>query len=264
MCMRVTNLSSGSKGNCSIVVGQHTNVLIDIGIGIRLLESSLQQVGLKTQDIGAILITHEHTDHICGLECFAKKYPDVHVFVYAEVWEAITRKHNALNKLQNIHKFAYDTMFSVGEFSCVAMNNFHDSTSCASFILAQNNSRVGFCTDLGIITDYQVDMLSTCKVVFLESNHDKEMLKNCAYPYILKQRIGGNNGHLSNEQCAVAALKMVQNKTKVIVLSHISENSNLPEKAYSHIADVFEQNHIKNVHILLSYPKKVGKTITIL
>lgn len=262
--MKVTNLSSGSKGNCSIVVGEHTNVLIDIGLGIKLLTSNLNNLGISTQSINAILITHEHSDHICGLECFAKKYPDVHVFVYVDVWDEIIKKYPSLHSMQNIHRFAYDTTFSVGEFTCVAMNNFHDSVSCASFILSQNNSRVGFCTDLGIITDYQVEMLSTCKVVYLESNHDKEMLKNCAYPYILKQRIGGTNGHLSNEQCAHAALKMVQKQTKVVVLSHISENSNLPEKAYTQIADIFAQNNVQNVHILLSYPKKVGKTITIL
>lgn len=239
-------------------------MLVDIGLGIRLLTTSLQQLGIDSQSINAILITHEHSDHICGLSCFAKKYSDVHVFVYADVWREIIKKYPELSNLQNVHLFAYDTTFSVGEFTCVAMSNFHDSASCASFILSQNQSRVGFCTDLGIITDYQVEMLSTCKVVYLESNHDKEMLKNCGYPYILKQRIGSQHGHLSNEQCAQAALKMVQKQTKVVVLSHISENSNLPEVAYSHIADIFAQNNVQNVHILLSYPKKVGKTITIL
>lgn len=262
--MKVTNLSSGSKGNCSLLRGQSTNVLIDIGIRLRLLEQSLQQLNVDCQSINAILISHEHSDHVCGLECFAKKYPNIHIYVFKDVWQVILKKCPTLASLQNIHMFAYDTTFSVGEFTCVAMSNFHDSVSCASFILSQNNSRVGFCTDLGIITDYQVQMLSTCKVVYLESNHDKEMLQNCNYPYILKQRISSNNGHLSNEQCADAALKMVQNQTKVIVLSHISENSNLPEKAYSLVADIFEKNNITNIHILLSYPKKVGKTITIL
>ena len=262
--MKVTNLSSGSKGNCSLVVGEYTNVLVDIGIGMRTLSAYLQQVNTTTSQINAILITHEHIDHICGLVCFAKKYPDIHIYVYPQVWQQIVYKHPELANLVNVHQFAYDTTFSVGEFTVVAMNNFHDSVSCASFIIAQGESRVGFCTDLGIITDYQVNMLATCKVVYLESNHDTTMLKNCDYPYILKQRISGNNGHLSNNQCAMAALKMVQNQTKVIVLSHISENSNLPEVAYSHIADIFAQNNVKNVHILLSYPKKVGKTITIL
>ena len=262
--MKVTNLSSGSKGNCSLLVGQHTKVLIDVGINMKLIKSSLQSLGENLSQINAILITHEHSDHICGLPCVAKNYPDVHIYVFAEVWREIVKKSPELNNLQNVHLFAYDTTFSVGEFTAVALQNFHDSVSCASFILSQGNSRVGFCTDLGIITDYQVEMLAKCKVVYLESNHDPEMLQNCSYPYFLKQRIGGTNGHLSNDQCAQAALKMVQNQTKVVVLSHISENSNLPEMAYSHIADIFAQNNINNVHILLSYPKRVGKTITIL
>ena len=262
--MKVTNLSSGSKGNCTLLVGQHTTVLIDIGIGIKLLSENLSKLQQSINNIDAILITHEHSDHICGLECLTKKNAGVHIYVYADVWAEIVRKKPSLKNMQNIHMFSYLEQFSVGEFTCVAMNNFHDSVSCASFIVSNGKSQVGFCTDLGIITDSQVQMLSMCKVVYLECNHDITMLKNCDYPYILKQRIAGDHGHLSNEQCASAALKMVQNKTKVIVLSHISENSNLPEKAYSAVANVFEQNNIKNVHLLLGFPKHMGKTITIL
>lgn len=260
--MKVTSLSSGSKGNASLVVGEYTNVLIDVGIGIKFLQESLKALNLAAEKIDALLITHEHSDHICGLEALVNNNPNIHIYANALVWGEIVKKYPKLSSI-NAHLFDYDTTFSVGEFAVVAMENFHDSISCASFILSQNNSRVGFCTDLGIITDYQVDMLSSCKVVFLECNHDPNMLATCGYPYILKERISSTNGHLSNNQCATAALKMVQNQTKVVVLSHISENSNLPEKAYSVVADTFAQNGIENVHILLGYPKKMGKTITI-
>lgn len=260
--MKVTSLSSGSKGNASVVVGEYTTVLVDIGIGIKLLQENLRTLNLSVDKINALIISHEHSDHICGLESLIKHNPSVEIYANALVWGEIIKKYPKLASI-NAHLFDYDTPFSVGEFSVLAMENFHDSISCASFILSQNNSRVGFCTDLGIITDYQVDMLSSCKVVFLECNHDPQMLASCGYPYILKQRISSTNGHLSNSQCAIAALKMVQNQTKVVVLSHISENSNLPEKAYSVVADTFAQNGIENVHILLGYPKKMGKTITI-
>lgn len=260
--MKVTSLSSGSKGNSSIVLGEYTNVLIDIGIGIRFLQTCLREFNLNETDINALIISHEHSDHICGLESLIKHNPNVQVYANQLVWGEIIKKYPKL-QFVNVHLFNYNTSFSVGEFSVLAMENFHDSISCASFIISKNNSQVGFCTDLGIITDYQVDMLSRCKVVFLECNHDPQMLASCGYPYILKQRILSNNGHLSNSQCASAALKMVQNQTKVVVLSHISENSNLPERAYSVVADMFAQNQIKDVHILLGYPQKMGKTITI-
>ena len=262
--MKVTNLSSGSKGNCTLVVGKNTNVLVDVGIGITLLEKSLQSLNNSLANINAILITHEHTDHICGLVYLVKKYPDIHIFVNNNVWAEIICKSDNLQNLQNVHLINFDVSFSVGEFTVVALKNFHDSSSCASFIISQGDSKLGICTDLGIITDYQIDMLSMCKVVYLESNHDKSMLQNCKYPQFLKERIAGNYGHLSNQQCTTAALQMVQKNTKVVVLSHISEESNTPELAYSCIANAFEQAGVKNVHILISYPKKVGKTITIL
>jgi len=262
--MKVTNLSSGSKGNCTLVVGDHTTLLVDVGIGIRLLESCLQQLGNKAENINAVLITHEHSDHICGLASLIKKHPEIHIYVYANVWGQIINSCEHLESFINVHKFTYDSNFSVGEFNVVALENFHDSTSCASFIISQGERKLGICTDLGIITDYQVEMLSMCKVVYLECNHDKKMLANCSYPAFLKGRIGGTNGHLSNEQCANAALRMAQKNTKAIVLSHISENSNLPEVAYSCVANTLEQAGINKVHILLSYPKKMGKTITIL
>lgn len=262
--MKVTNLSSGSRGNCTFIASEHTKVLADVGIGINLLKNSLTSIGENLNNINAIVISHEHSDHVCGLESVAKKHPDIHVYVFESVWHQIIKKCPTLKTLQNVHKFNYDVPFSVGEFTVLPMQNFHDSVSCASFIFSAGGGKLGICTDLGIITDYQIDMLSACKVVYLECNHNKEMLFNCSYPYILKQRIASNNGHLSNEQCANALLKMVQKQTKVVVLSHISENSNLPEVAYSVVADTFAQNNIQNVHILLAYPKKVGKTITIL
>ena len=261
--MKVTNLSSGSKGNCTFVSAKNTKLLVDVGIGIKLLQSSLNQLGENLETINAVLISHEHSDHVCGLESVVKKYPDLHIYVLEPVWKAMVKKCSSLANCQNVHLIVFETGFSVGDLTVVAIENYHDSEACASFILSDGGGKLGICTDLGIITEHQVDMFSTCKVVFLECNHDKKMLSQCEYPKILKQRISGTFGHLSNEQCASAALKMVQNQTKVIVLSHISENSNLPEVAYSCVANLFEQNNIKNVHLLLSYPKKVGKTITI-
>lgn len=260
--MKVTNLSSGSKGNCTFVCTDKTKVLIDIGINYKLLSQSLAEIGEKPENIDAILITHEHSDHIAGLECFANKNKDVHIFAHNLVKEEILKKSPALS--QNVFiTFEYGNNFSVGDFSVHPMENFHDSKSCASFILSAGGGALGVCTDLGIITDNQVDMLSRCKVVYIECNHDINMLANCRYPKILKTRISGKFGHLSNDQCATACVKFAQNQTKVIVLSHISENSNTPEIAYSRVAEELELANQKNVLLLLAYQNKVGKTITI-
>lgn len=260
--MKVTNLSSGSKGNCTVVASA-VNVLVDIGINYKNLNSSLSQVNLEPNNIDAILITHEHSDHICGLESFIKKHPTVHVYANSEVWWQITTKYPSLKTFVNIHNFLYNTAFSVGDFTVTAMENFHDSVSCASFIFSAGGGRLGICTDLGIITDYQVEMLATCKVVYLECNHDKQMLKNCGYPQILKNRIQGKYGHLSNDQCADTAVRLASNQTKVIVLSHISQNSNLPEVAYTRVMDELTLAGKTDIILLLGYQNRVGKTITI-
>jgi len=261
--MKVTNLSSGSKGNSTFVCADNTKILIDCGIGIRLLASSLKEVGETIENIDAILITHEHSDHVGGLASLIKRNPKLHVYVNELVWSESKKRYSELADYETVHFFEYEEQFSVGEFSVYAMENFHDSVSCASFIVSAGGGALGICTDLGMITEHQIDMLSRCKVVYLECNHDNNMLATCGYPAILKKRIAGNYGHLSNDQCAVAACRMAQAQTKVVVLSHISENSNLPEKAYSRVAAEFELANIKNVLILLSYQNRVGKTITI-
>ena len=261
--MKVTNLSSGSKGNCTFVCTDNTKILVDIGIGIRLVESSLKEIGHSANEIDAILITHEHSDHVAGLLNFAKKYNDIKIYVQVDVWKKILYKYPELQTMQTFY-IIYDTSFSVGDFTCVAMKNFHDSVSCASYIISSGGGKLGICTDLGQITDYQVEMLSSCKAVYLECNHDENMLASCNYPQILKARISGKYGHLSNDQCAIAAVKMLSKQTKVIVLSHLSENSNTPELAYARVMDEIEMANIKNFHLLIAYPKKVSKTITIL
>ena len=157
----------------------------------------------------------------------------------------------------------YEKQFSIGTLSAYAMQNFHDSVSCASYIFSsKSGGSVGICTDLGQITDHQIDMLSRCKVVYLECNHDISMLASCHYPQIVKTRISGKNGHLSNDQCAFASAKLAAAQTKVIVLSHISQNSNQPEVAYSRVAAELELANQKPL-LLLAYQNKVGKTITI-
>lgn len=262
--MKVTNLSSGSKGNCTFVETDSTKILVDIGINYKSLQESLAVVSFTANILDAVLITHEHSDHVSGLELLIKKQPHLHVYVHKLVWEYITKKYSSLQSFDNVHFINYNLPFSVGDFTVLPMENFHDSVSCASFIINAGGGKLGICTDLGIITEYQVSMLSECKVVYLECNHDKQMLKDCHYPQIIKNRIAGNYGHLSNNQCAESAVVLASNKTKVLVLSHISENSNLPEIAYTCVANKLAEYNLDDIHLLIGYQKKVGKTITIL
>lgn len=260
--MKVTNICSGSRGNCTLVVGDNTTMLVDIGLTCKRLELAFAGLGVATDKVDAILITHEHTDHISGLEVFVKKYPHVRIYVHPLVWDRLQVKFAFFRTYHNVHKFEYLTKFSVGEFSVVALENMHDSITCASFIIHAGGGKLGIATDLGVITDRQVDMLSMCKVVFLECNHDKSMLNNCGYGYMQRQRIASANGHLSNEQCAKAAIRLVSKQTRVVVLSHISGQSNLPELAYGHVSNAFAEAGVEGT-ILLAWQDKPTKTITI-
>jgi len=262
--MKVTNLSSGSKGNSTYLCAESTKVLVDCGVSIKFLSSVLKTLGSSIEQIDALVITHEHSDHISGIEGLVKHNNRLHIYAQKDVWAEIVKKYNFLSNYDRVHFVEYQKQFSVGEFNVYAMQNFHDSVSCASYIFScEGGGSVGICTDLGIITDSQIDMLSRCKVVFLECNHDTSMLATCHYPQIVKNRISGKTGHLSNDQCAYAACKMALAQTKVIVLSHISQNSNLPEVAYSRVAEELELANAKNTLLLLAYQNKVGKTITI-
>lgn len=261
--MKVTNLSSGSKGNCTLICGDQTKILVDCGVAIKYLASSLNSLGTSVSQIDAILITHEHSDHISGLENLVKNCQNLHIYVCQDVWEQIVKKCQSLSNYHLVHFVEFEEQFSVGEFSGYPMQNFHDSVSCASYILSCGGGALGICTDLGVITDHQIDMLSRCKVVYLECNHDINMLAGCHYPQIVKERISGKNGHLSNDQCAIASTKLAMAQTKVIVLSHISQNSNKPEVAYNRVAQELELAGLTSTLLLLSYQNKVGKTITI-
>lgn len=260
--MKVTNLTSGSKGNCTFVES-NIKILVDVGISYRNLNSNLKLLESSAENIDAVLITHEHSDHVFGLEILLKKCPHIKVWANSWVWQKITKRYLALANFDNVHFFEYNMPFSVGDFTVTALENFHDSVSCASFIISSGGGKLGICTDLGIITDYQIEMLKTCKVVYLECNHDLEMLASCGYPRILQSRISGDCGHLSNDQCARACVRLASHSTKVVVLSHISQNSNLPEVAYSRVMDELTIANKTHLMVLLSYQNKLGKTITI-
>ena len=223
-------LCSSSKGNCTYLSGGGSAVLIDAGISLRALVSSLSAQGLSTDALGGILITHEHTDHISGLTALLKK---TKLPVYASA--------GTLDFLIAGDFIPPDTTlievtspFCVGELRVTPFPTPHDAAESIGFRFELPDlSTVAIATDLGHITDLIRACLTGCDVVMLESNYDRGMLDCSAYPYFLKRRIKGDLGHLSNESCAAEALRLVHNGTTRIVLAHLSEQSNLPALAHA-------------------------------
>lgn len=224
---RVCSLFSGSKGNSTYISCGSTGILVDCGVSNKRLTDRLADYNIAPEAVSAVLITHEHTDHIQGLPVFLKHYP---VPVYATAGTvrgmiaAIPQLAEADLRPIDVHPFC------VGDAEVSAFSTPHDANeSCGYRIQTSDGRKIAVCTDLGHISLPIDNALNGCDLVVLESNHDLDMLKNGIYPAHLKQRVMGMYGHLSNKACADFLPKLLQGGTTRIILGHISqENNSIP------------------------------------
>lgn len=235
--MKFQTLCSGSKGNCAVLEGGGATILIDLGIGITALENVLSQRRIRPEKIDGVFITHEHTDHIYGLDAFSKKY-NKPVFVHKSGFLETAKKLYWTN-----HRLTYfgDEPFTFKGLMVSVFNCSHDSAHCCGYRFDDGRAAVATVTDLGV-TDGVAEFVKGCKLVLLESNHDEDMLRYGDYPYILKKRISGPKGHLSNRQAAALAVAMAREGVKHILLGHLSENNNTPETAFHAVVEQLEKN----------------------
>ncbi len=242
--MRIVNLSSGSKANSTFVGFNETKILIDAGLVEKKLCEGLIEINERIENINAIFVTHEHIDHIRAIKTLAKKY-DIDFYFHEDVVNSgavsdIKFKEGRLHTFANIE-------VNVGDLQILPFEISHDATRPVGFVVNVfgSSSKAGFVTDLGVVSDGVKNALNGVKIVFLESNYDKEMLAGGPYPYLLKKRISGEKGHLSNDQSLELAKYLYDNGTKCFVLSHISENNNTYELALANFVDYFVANNIK-------------------
>lgn len=221
--MQFSCLSSGSKANCTFVKSGTSAVLVDVGLSTRQVEVRLQAIGARPQDIGAILITHEHSDHIAGVESFSRKH---RIPVFANSGAAPYVK-----KAYHVEVFDSSQQFSVDGFEVLPVPIQHDATEPVGFIFDDREFRLGVITDLGRITPIIRQSTHSLNAIVLESNHDQELLQVCSYPWHLKQRISSTHGHLSNDSAASFLASIANEQLSHIVLGHLSENSNTPRHA---------------------------------
>ena len=224
MSLSFTSLNSGSNGNCYYIASQHEAVLIDAGISCRETEKRMSRLGLSMQKVKAIFISHEHSDHIKGVEVLARKY-SIPVYITAATLRASRlRVDNSL--LRNFR--AYDAT-EVGDMSITAFPKFHDASEPHSFVVSGHGVNIGVLTDIGAPCDHVVRQFSRCHAVFLEANYDHDMLHNGHYPLHLKRRITGGKGHLSNKQALDLFLGCRSSSLRHIILSHLSKENNCPD-----------------------------------
>jgi len=233
--MRCTILASGSKGNCTYVAGSNSALLIDAGLSARETLLRMAQNGCDPQSVAAILVTHEHGDHIRGLDVLSRKLSCPIYGTRGTLSDFLAHRRTS-DKSLLARACRYDTEFSEGEFTIHPFATSHDAAEPCGFVLQENGSKLGYCTDTGMVTSHITALLRCCEGVVLESNHCPEMLANGPYPESLKRRIRSSRGHLSN----VAAARVLQALGKDvprIVLSHLSEINNTPERARASARD---------------------------
>ncbi len=242
MSLFITSLNSGSNGNCYYVANDHDAVLVDVGISCRETEKRMLRLGLSMQKVKAIFISHEHSDHIKGLEVLAKKYK---LPVY--ITDA-TLNNSRLNLCGlSVHTFKSYQTIMVGGLAIVPFSKFHDAADPYSFVVTGNGVNIGVFTDLGHCCENVVKNFKQCHAIFLEANYDEKMLDQGDYPYHLKKRIKSGRGHLSNTQAL--DLFRIHKPTHMshVLLSHLSKDNNCPIL----VKDLF-QKHAGSTEVIVA------------
>lgn len=234
--MKVTVLGSGSKGNSTLIEINNKKLLIDVGFSYKNIKERLEKVNVYPKDIDYIFISHDHSDHISGLKVFLNKN-NPQVFVSKKIVDIC----DYLKLYPYMNYIDDDVVFE--DFKVLIIPTSHDATDSKGFIVEADESVV-YLTDTGYVNERYFKFLSNREYYIFESNHDTEMLVKGKYPYYLQQRINGDKGHLSNRNASVYLSKLIGPKTKKIVLSHLSEEHNTPEKALETFKNVMDENEI--------------------
>lgn len=252
--MKVCSLASSSKGNCTIVYNEHQVLLVDMGITVKELEEKLDKLSLSCTDIVGAIVSHEHSDHTKGLGSLHKKY-GIPVFCHVNSLKGVAKK-SGLNEATLIR---FSNAFEIGDFKIDFFEVSHD-VFCVGYNIYENSNKISIVTDLGHTTSKIVERLYDSRLVILEANHDEKMVvASTKYPAVLKARILGNKGHLSNKSSAKVVCDLAQHNVKQILFGHLSEENNTPELCYETICDYLESMGVKpQVNIKLDIAKPYG------
>lgn len=234
MGVSVSILASGSRGNCAVIESSRARILVDAGVSCRETFKRMKSVEMDPRSISAILISHEHTDHVNGLATLAKKL-DVPVFMTGATHQAWARsmrdEAGELPRLAKLEVFSSGRPFHIADITVTPFTIPHDAADPVGFTFHSEGAKIAIATDLGYMPASVCDHLRKCDVLMIESNHDLEMLRVGPYPWSVKQRVMSRVGHLSNESLAQFFAQNYDGGASYIVLAHISEQNNHPELA---------------------------------
>lgn len=252
--MKVIVLSSGSKGNTTYIETENAKILIDAGNTCKYILNKLESYNIDPTSIDAILITHTHVDHIKGLPVLLKK---INPCVY------ITEKmHPYMEYLENYHIITEES-FKIKDIEIEVIKTSHDTEDSVGYIINNKNKSIVYITDTGYINKRYFDLLKNKDIYIMESNHDIEMLNNSSYPFATRQRILSDKGHLSNYDSAKYLSKLVGDKTKYILLAHLSEENNTKDLAYNTLIERLNKENIQIDNIIITSQNKETELINI-
>lgn len=254
--MQIHVLASGSTGNAIFIEMDNTKLLVDAGISTRRIKQSLDKIGTKIEDVDGVFITHEHRDHVSGLQTLLKKYR-LPAYARPDTWQSMYCRASLPDECCKILPDSLD----LGKVKVEPFSISHDAADPVGFRLQAGNTKVCVATDLGFVTPTVKDALALSDVLILESNHDVDMLQNGSYPWHLKKRIMSNRGHLANTDAGWTLARLNRKAHTQVFLAHLSKENNRPELAEDTVATILTEQGCKlgqDITLQLTYPDQIS------
>ena len=260
--LKFYSLYSGSSGNSLLVNTENTNILIDAGVSSKKIETALNNLEIPPTSLDGILITHEHSDHVQGLGTFSKKF-NVPVFVNQKTLDAMPKQKEKISE-NNIKLFKIEENFEINDLKIKPFSIPHDAANPCGFNIEKDNKKISIATDIGHMTNSILKKLEGSEFILLESNYDPEVLMYSRYPYVLKNRIAGPTGHLSNEAAGKTISCLLNSGLQQVMLGHLSKESNFPELAYKTVIEQLISNSYNenSLHLSIASRDTTSKEVT--
>ena len=240
--LTVDILFSGSRGNCTLVRSEKTEILIDCGKSARAVCRALRELGTDICNISAVFVTHEHSDHVAALGTICK-YNDIPVHMTSKSASALP---DGCPFADSVITHPEEYSVTVGDVEVSSFPLPHDSACHVGYVIKDRDDTFGVATDMGHVTECAIENLSRCRRVMIEANHDVEMLTEGAYPPFLKRRILSPRGHLSNADCAGLACLLADGGCEAIALAHLSPENNVPALAFADVRSALDSSGHQN------------------
>ena len=254
MGIKFCSLSSGSSGNCQYIETNNSKILVDSGFSGKKTEELLKSIDVSPADLDAILVTHEHIDHVKGVGVLSRRF-DLPIYANANTWVGMEAKLGDI-KEKNTKIFTTENFFDLKDLTVFPVSIFHDANEPVGYILYYKGVKISIVTDTGFISDNIADKIRDSNLYFLESNHDEFMLKEGLYPWHLKRRILSSHGHLSNEDAGETLSNILKGNGEKVILAHLSKDNNVPELAMSTVTDILTKKGLdvkKDIDLGLSF-----------